>query len=114
MDKKENIFIKLIKKIFKGENQKLLPEKTEIIGTEQDTKSKFLEEIRLYKEEDEALLKLQSQYENREIDLTILSSKQLHDLSSLYERQVSELKKRLKDKKEKISMMQHQIKIAMK
>ena len=39
-----------------------------------------------------------------------MSNEQIHDLSSLYQRQVSELKKKLNDKKTELSIMQHKIK----
>ena len=69
-----------------------------------------MNEIRLYKEENPTLLKLQNQYEKSEIDLCVMSNEQIHDLSSLYRRQVSELKKKLNDKKTELSIMQHKIK----
>ena len=112
MENKENIFTKFInfiKRIFRNEETKQIPAKTEGIA-KQDTKSNFLDELRLYKEEDPTLLKLQNQYEKNEIDLSVMSNEQIHDLNLLYKRQVSELKKILNDKKTELSIMQHKIK----
>lgn len=112
MENKENIFtrfINFIKRMFGKEELKQIPAKTEVI-TKQEPKSNFLDEVRLYKEEDSTLLKLQKQYEKNEIDLCVMSNEQIHDLSSLYQRQVSELKKKLNDKKTELSIMQHKIK----
>lgn len=111
MENKENIFtrfINFIKRMFGKEEPKQILAKTEVI-TKQEPKSNFLDELRLYKE-DPTLLKLQNQYEKSEIDLCVMSNEQIHDLSSLYKRQVSELKKKLNDKKTELSIMQHKIK----
>ena len=40
----------------------------------------------------------------------LFSNEQKHDLNSLYKRQVSELKKKLNDKKTELNIMQHKIK----
>lgn len=108
----ENIFtrfINFIKKMFGKEEPKQIPATTEVITT-QEPKTNFFDELRLYKEEDSTLLKLQNQYEKSEIDLSLMSNEQIHDLSSLYKRQVSELKKKLNDKKTELIIMQHKIK----
>ena len=69
-----------------------------------------MDELRLYKEEDPTLLKLQNQFEKNEIDLCVMSNEEIHDLNSLYKRQVSELKKKLTDKKTELNIMQRRIK----
>lgn len=112
MQNKENIFtrfVNFIKRMFEKEELKQIPIKTEII-TKQEPKPNFLDEVRLYKEEDPTLLKLQKQYEKSEIDLCVMSNEQIHNLNSLYKRQVSELKKKLNDKKTELSIIQHKIK----
>ncbi len=112
MERKENIFIRcinFIKRIFRNGEPKKIPAKTEVIA-KQKPESNFFDELRLYKEEDPTLLKLQNQYEKSEIDLCVMSNEQIHDLNSLYKRQVSELKKKLNDKKTELSNMQHRIK----
>lgn len=112
MEKKYNIFtrfINFIKQMLKNESPKQIPAETEVM-TKQEPKSNFFDELRLYKEENPTLLKLQNQYEKSEIDLCVMSNEQIHDLNSLYERQVSELKKKLNDKKTELSIMQHKIK----
>lgn len=45
-----------------------------------------------------------------EIDLCEMSNEQIHELNLLYKRQVSELKKKLNDKKTELSIMQQKIK----
>lgn len=112
MENKENIFtrfINFIKRMFGNKEPKQIPAKVEIIA-KQEPKSNFFDELRLYKEEDPTLLKLQNQYEKSEIDLCVMSNEQIHDLNSLYKRQISELKKKLNDKKTELSVMQHRIK----
>lgn len=111
MKNKENIFTKFInfiKRMFGKEEPKQIPTKTEVIA-KQEQKSNFLDELRLYKEENPTLLKLQNQYEKSEIDLCVMSNEQIHDLSALYKRQVAELKKKLNDKKTELSIMQDKI-----
>ena len=117
MEIKENIFtrfIKFIKKIFESEEPKQIPAKTEVMSkpefVKQEPKSNFMNELRLNKEENSSLLELQNQFEKNEIDLRVMSNEQIHDLNSLYKRQVSELKKKLNDKKTELSIMQHRIK----
>ena len=112
MENKENIFTRFfnfIKRIFGKEEPKQIPEKTEETIS-QEPKPNFIDELKLYKEEDQTLLKLQNQYEKNEIDLSTMSNEQIHDLNSLYKRQVSELKKKLNDKKTELNIMQNKIK----
>jgi len=112
MRNKENIFrrvINFIKRIFGNEEPKQISAKTETIKNK-ESKSNYFDELKLYKEEDLALLKLQNQYEKGEIDLSAMSDEQLSDLNALYKRQVSELKKKLNDQKTEITILQHKIK----
>ena len=86
MKNKENIFtrfINFIKRIFGNEELKQISEKTEVI-VNQETKSNFLESLRLYKDEDLEILKLQKQYEKNEIKLQEMSNEQIHKLNLLY------------------------------
>ena len=81
MENKENIFkkfINFIKRIFGNEEPKQISEKTEVI-TKQEPKSNFFDELKLYKEEDPTLLKLQSQYEKNEVDLCVMSDEEIHN-----------------------------------
>ena len=80
-----------------------VPEKTE-------KKASFLEELRIEKEEDPELIKLQNQFENKELDLCVMSNEQVESLNSLYKRQVSDLKKKLDDKKTQLAIMKNRIK----
>lgn len=112
MEKKENIFSKIInfiKRIFENKKTKQLPTKTEEY-IKQESKANFLDELRLDKKEDPILLKLQDQYEKSEMNLNDMSNEQIHDLNSLYKRQVLELKKKLDDKKTELSIIQRRIK----
>jgi len=110
--RKESIFtrfINFIKGIFGKKVEQEIPTQVETIEN-RDVKSKFLGEIRIYKEENKELLDLQSKYENKEIDLGAMSDEEIHELNLLYKRQVSDLKKNLEDKKTQLSIMKHRIK----
>lgn len=108
----ENIFarfINFIKKIIGKKEIKQIPSKTETTTNEKQ-KTDFLDELKLYKEEEDVnLLKLQNQYEKNEIDLSSMTDEQIHDLNLLYNRQVAELKKKLNDKKTELAIMQYKI-----
>lgn len=52
----------------------------------------FIESIRNIENEETKLLKLQKQFDNREIDKSQLSKEQIVDLTTLYKKQISELK----------------------
>lgn len=111
MEDKKNIlteFINFIKRIFRNKEPKQIPEKIEL-STKQNLKSNFYNELKLYKE-DSTLLKLQEQYENTDMNLHEMSNEQINDLNLLYERQISELKKKLNEKKTELYLMQHKIK----
>lgn len=63
------------------------------IPKDQNTKTKFLNEIQNIENEETKLLKLQQQYENGQINEETLSSKQIADLEKLYNKQNNELLK---------------------
>lgn len=110
--RKESIFTKFInfiKGIFTKKVEQEIPTKIETIENK-DVKSDFLNNIRIYKEENKELLDLQSKYENKEIDLAVMSDEEVHELNLLYKRQISDLKKNLEDKKTQLSIMKHKIK----
>ena len=110
--RKESIFTKFInfiKGIFAKKVKQEIPTKIETIENK-DVKSNFLNNIRIYKEENKELLELQSKYENKEIDLAVMSDEEVHELNLLYKRQISDLKKNLEDKKTQLSIMKHKIK----
>jgi len=110
--RKESIFtrfVNFIKGIFGKKVEKEISVQAEKIE-EKDVKSDFLNEMRIYKEENEELLDLQSKYENKEIDLGVMSDEEVHELNLLYKRQISDLKKNLEDKKTQLSIMKHRIK----
>ena len=110
--RKESIFtrfVNFIKGIFGKKVEQEIPAPVETIE-KKEVKSNFFDEIRIYKEENKELLDLQSKYENNEIDLCVMSNEEIHELNSLYKRQVSDLKKKLDDKKTQLAIMQNRIK----
>ena len=54
-------------------------------------KDAFMESIRNVEDEETKLLKLQKQFDNREIDTRQLSRKQIADLTALYKKQINDL-----------------------
>ena len=54
-------------------------------------KDAFMESIRNVENEETKLLKLQNQFDNREIDTSQLSKKQIADLTALYKKQINDL-----------------------
>lgn len=110
--RKESIFtrfVNFIKGIFGKKVEQEIPAPVETIE-KKEVKSNFFDEIRIYKEENKELLDLQSKYENNEIDLCVMSNEEIHELNSLYKRQVSDLKKKLDDKKTQLAIMKNRIK----
>ena len=65
-------------------------------------KSDFMEAIKNIENEETRLLKLQKQYDNGEIGETELSDGQVTSLCNLYDKQINELKKINKIKKQRI------------
>lgn len=55
-------------------------------------KNAFMESIRNIENEETKLLKLQKQFDNRQIDKSQLSKEQIADLTTLYKKQIGELK----------------------
>ena len=110
--RKESIFtrfVNFIKGIFGKKVEQEIPAPVETIE-KKDVKSNFFDEIRINKEENKELLDLQSKYENNEIDLCVMSNEEIHELDSLYKRQVLDLKKKLDDKKTQLAIMKNRIK----
>ena len=54
-------------------------------------KDAFMESVRNVEDEETKLLKLQKQFDNREIDTNQLSKKQIADLTVLYKKQINDL-----------------------
>lgn len=111
--KKESIFTKFVNFI-KGLFGYKIAEETPIqktnVSEQAHVKANFLEELRIEKEEDPKLIELQNQFENKELDLCVMSNEQVESLNSLYKRQISDLKKKLDDKKTQLSIMKNRIK----
>ena len=82
--------------LFKGKKSTEFEPKTETAQTAENQSSSiqkdtFMESIRNIENEETKLLKLQKQFDNREIDKNQLSKKQIADLTELYKKQISDL-----------------------
>lgn len=109
---KESIFtrfVNFVKRIFEKKVQQEKPTFEETLENK-GAKSNFFGELKVNKEENKELLDLQSKYEKNEIDLCVMSNKEIHELNLLYKRQVSDLKRELNDKKRQLSIMKNKIK----
>lgn len=109
--RKENIFTKFvnfIRGIFGKKIELEVPKQIET-PERQGIKSNFFDDIRVNKEENKELIDLQSKYENNEINLAMLSDKEIDELDLLYKRQVTDLKKKLDDRKTQLNIMKHRI-----
>jgi len=102
-------FINFIKGIFsrKADNKNSAEEES---IENKDVKFDFVNNIKIYKEENNEILDLQSKYENKEIDLAEMSDEEIHELNLLYKKQVEELKKKIEDETTQISMLKYKIK----
>lgn len=104
---KNSIFYK-IKRFFKNLFNKrhsadnYLVEETTVIKQDADKKNQFMEQIRKIEDEETILLKLQKQYRNGEIKEEDLTDEQVSSLCKLYDKQISNLKKSNKIRKQKL------------
>lgn len=97
--KEESLFYK-IKKFFLGlfRRKEIIENEPQIANIDNNEiqinnqKNAFIESIRNIENEETKLLKLQKQFDNREIDKSQLSKEQIVDLTKLYKKQISELK----------------------
>lgn len=97
--KEESLFYK-IKKFFLGlfRRKEIIENEPQIANIDNNEiqinnqKNAFIESIRNIENEETKLLKLQKQFDNREIDESQLSKEQIVDLTKLYKKQISELK----------------------
>lgn len=114
MENKENFFtrfINFIKKIFGNDAPKQITEKSQVIE-EPVSKTNFFDEIKIVPEENTVnskSMKLQKRFENDELDLCVMSDEEIHELNSLYKEQVSDLKTKLKAKKEQLKSLQSKV-----
>ena len=98
----------MIKGIFGYKEETILEDKkTQAIREE--TNGNFFDEIRVYREEKLELIKLQNQYEKDEIDLCVMSNEEIHELNSLYKRQITDLKSKLDDKKTQLNILKNKL-----
>lgn len=109
--RKENIFtrfVNFIRGIFGKKVEQEVSVQEEKIENK-DVKSNFFDDIRIDKEENKELIDLQTKYENNEINLSMLSDKEIDELDLLYKRQVNDLKKKLDDRKKQLNIMKHRM-----
>ncbi|MGN1327780.1 MAG: hypothetical protein ACI4VQ_06890 [Clostridia bacterium] len=109
--RKEGIFARFINFIKRISGQKLeqeIPSQVESIENKQ-IKSSFFNEIKIRKEKNKELLDLQRKYQNNELDLAVLSDEEIDELDSLYKRQVSDLKRKLDNKKTQLAIIKNRI-----
>lgn len=109
--RKENIFtrfVNFIRGIFGKKVEQEVSVQEEKIENK-DVKSNFFDDIRIDKEENKELIDLQTKYENNEINLLMLSDKEIDELDLLYKRQVNDLKKKLDDRKKQLNIMKHRM-----
>ncbi len=107
----ENVFkkfINFIKKILGKEEVKQIPERVDTKPI-QEQKANIFDELRVTKEENTGLLKLQNQYENNEIELNALSDDDIYNLNELYNTQIADLKAKLADRKKELTILQNQV-----
>ncbi len=100
MEKKQSVFtrfINFIKSILKKDMHKQIPEIT-TKASNNESKTEFINDIKLQNDVDFEILKLQEKYEYGELKLSLLSDEQLHSLNLLYTKQISDLEKKLKSK----------------
>ena len=112
MEEKQNLFskfINFIKSIFKKEEAKQIPQKTSKTVNDIE-KSEFVNEIKLQNYEDSEILKIQEQYENGRLELASLTDEQVHALKLLYEKQISDLEKKLEENKTELNIAKYRIK----
>ena len=101
--------IKFIKRLFKNKDEDHKKQEEVTIIEKKEINFNFLNEIKLVKEEDKPILELQKKYENNEIDLSVMTDEEVHELNLLYKKQVAELKKKLESKKLEVKMMRNRI-----
>ena len=92
---KDNVFIKIFqffKRIFSRKNIPISENIIEKSSTDSKSKTDFLKNIQIQKNEEEIRLKkLQLQYDNEEIDEDDLSEEEIEKLVVLYEKETEEL-----------------------
>lgn len=109
---RKNSFFNKIKNLFKS----LFKKKTNI-ETSQQVETKEEKEVQnnnfietFNKEsDDQKLLKLQNQFENNEIDISVFTNDELEKLYLLYEKQNEELRKILADKLNQLEIIKNRI-----
>ena len=112
MENKENIlerFINFIKRIFGKEEVKQIAESTEEVAIKQEEPS-FLDRIRVV-EEDDAITKLQKDFEKNATTLSSMSDEEIHELNMLYKKQIRDLRKTLSNRRAELNLLQHKINI---
>ena len=94
-------------RLFNGKNTAVYTHETKSaksneVNNNTRLKDNFIETLRNIDDEETKLLKLQKQYENNEINIKQLSKEQLIALIEQYKKQISELSKSNKERRQKI------------
>ncbi len=80
---------------------------TSPVKTNKNSKSAFLNSVKIQKEEKNEIELLQNRFENHQLSLKQLSNKQVYELNLLYEKQIEEIKRNIileKKRLEKLSV----------
>ena len=104
----ENSIFYKIKQFFKGLFYKKEPidnitvETNKVILPDENRKNKFMEEIKKIEDGETLLLKIQKKYRSGEIKEEELSDEQVNSLCALYDKQIANLKKSNKIRKQRL------------
>ena len=100
-----SIFYKIkhfFKSIFSKNKSATSTEACNIQSEKENKRYSFIEEIKKIEDENTILLKLQTKYRNGEIKEEDLTQEQINSLCSLYDKQISDLKKLNEIRKQKL------------
>lgn len=100
-----SIFYKIkhfFKSIFSKNKSSTSTEACNIQSEKENKRYSFIEEIKKIEDENTILLKLQTKYRNGEIKEEDLTQEQINSLCSLYDKQISDLKKLNEIRKQKL------------
>lgn len=109
--RKENIFNKItsfFKNIFRKKTNIETPQQVETKEEKEVQNNNFIEAFNK-ENDDQKLLKLQNQFENNEIDISVFTNDELEKLYLLYEKQNEELRKILADKLNQLDIIKRRI-----
>jgi len=70
-------------------------------------KDTFIKQIKINNESNSEISKLQKKFENNEITLDSMSDEEVHNLNLLYKEQISNLNKKLDEKKSELKILKN-------